>query len=57
MEDETDLEPASLNAASLDRMLGLYRGQAAACRTENQLNRLHIALDNYLTPTEVRHLN
>lgn len=40
---------------SLDRACRLYRRRVGRCRTENQVNRIHIALENYLTPAEVRH--
>jgi hypothetical protein len=39
----------------LDRAYRLYRRRIGRCRTENQLNRIHIALENYMTPAEVRH--
>ena len=39
----------------MERAYRLYRRYIRRCRTENQLNRVHIALDNYMTPTEVRH--
>jgi hypothetical protein len=39
----------------LDRVYRLYRKHLARCRTENQLNRLHIVLGNYMTPMEVRY--
>ena len=39
----------------LDRAFRVYRRRIARCRTENQQNRVHIALDNYMTPAEVRH--
>jgi hypothetical protein len=46
----------SSNAADrLDRALRLYRRKIARCRTENQLNRVHIAVENYMTPAELRH--
>ena len=41
-------------ADDFDRALRLYRRRSARCRTENQWNRLHIAIENYLTPLEVR---
>jgi len=39
----------------LDQALRLYRRRIARCRTDNQRNKLHIALENYMTPMEVRH--
>jgi len=45
----------SREANRMDRGYRLYRRRASRCRTENQLNRIHIALDNYMTPAEVRH--
>ncbi len=39
----------------LHQALRLYRRRIARCRTENQRNRVHIALENYMTPVEVRH--
>jgi hypothetical protein len=39
----------------MDRAYRLYRRYTRRCRTENQFNRVHIALDNYMTPAEVRH--
>lgn len=38
-----------------DRALRLYRQRVARCRTENQVNRIHIAIDNYMTPAEARY--
>jgi len=38
-----------------ERAFRLYRRRVGRCRTENQSNRLHIALDNYMTPAEVRY--
>jgi hypothetical protein len=40
---------------SLERVIGLYRRQVARCRTENQLNRVHIAVENHMTPAELRY--
>ena len=40
----------------LSRMYELYRRRIGRYRTENQLNKFHIALENYLTPAEARHL-
>ena len=45
----------SQEASRLERAYRLYRRYTKRCRTENQLNRVHIALDNYMTPAEVRH--
>ena len=39
----------------LERALSLYRRRLGRCRTDNERNRLHIALENYMTPMEVRH--
>jgi hypothetical protein len=41
----------------LDQAYRLYRRRIARCRTENQVNRLHIAVENYITPLEVRYFN
>lgn len=35
-------------------MIALYRRLAARCTTTNQLNRVHIALDNRMTPLDAR---
>lgn len=43
--------------ASFDRVWEIYRQRLARCRTENQSNRLHIVVENYVTPTEVRHFD
>ena len=40
----------SQEASRLERAYRLYRRYTKRCRTENQLNRVHIALDNYMTP-------
>jgi hypothetical protein len=42
-------------AQRMDRALRLYRKRIARCRTANQVNRVHIALANYMTPAEARH--
>ena len=47
-------EPAP-EANRLDRALRLYRWRIGRCRTENRVNRVHIALANYMTPAEVRY--
>src|SRR5512139_443010 len=39
----------------LDRAYRLYRRRIERCRTENQRNAVHIVLENYMTPAEVRH--
>jgi hypothetical protein len=39
----------------MEQALRLYRRRVARCGTENQLNRLHIAVENYMTPAELRH--
>jgi hypothetical protein len=39
----------------LEREYRLYRKRIARCRTENQVNRVHIVLGNYMTPVEVRY--
>ena len=41
-------------ASDFERPLRLYRRRSERCRTENQWNRLHIAIENYMTPLEVR---
>jgi hypothetical protein len=38
-----------------ERALRLYHKRIARCRTPNQVNRIHIALDNYMTPAEARY--
>jgi hypothetical protein len=38
-----------------DRALRLYRKRIGRCRTPNQVNRVHIAIENYMTPAEVRY--
>ena len=43
-------------ASQLERAYRLYCKRIARCRTENQRNRVHIALENYMTPQEVRYL-
>jgi len=48
-------QPSSLSSR-LDRAYRLYRRRIGRCRTENQLNRIHLALENFLTPAEVRYL-
>jgi hypothetical protein len=40
----------------LERAYRLYARRVARCRTPNQRNRLHIALESYMTPLEVRYL-
>jgi hypothetical protein len=40
----------------LERAYWLYSRRIARCRTPNQRNRLHIALESYMTPLEVRYL-
>ncbi len=39
----------------LDQALRLYRWRIGRCHTINQINRVHIAIENYMTPAEVRH--
>jgi hypothetical protein len=48
--------PRSMASPSdhLERAYRLYRKRIARCRTENQLNHVHIALANYMTPEELR---
>jgi len=46
---------ASSASQRLEQALRLYRKRIGRCRTENQRNRVHIALENYMTPLEVRH--
>ena len=46
-------EPSRADAA-FDRAWQLYKRQIARCHTENQSNRLHTTIENYLTPDEVR---
>ncbi|MDQ2961563.1 MAG: hypothetical protein M3R31_00160 [Pseudomonadota bacterium] len=40
----------------MERAIRLYRKRISRCRTENQVNLVHIALENYITPDEVRYL-
>ena len=47
--------PAPSTPGRLERAYRLYRRRISRCRTENQRNRVHIALDNYMTPLEVRY--
>ena len=42
-------------SSRLEQAFRLYQRRIGRCRTENQLNRVHIALENYMTPAEVRH--
>jgi hypothetical protein len=51
------LRSTSPRSNRLERAVVLYRKRIARCRTENQVNRVHIALENYLTPTEARYLD
>jgi len=43
------------SANDLPRGYRLYRKRIARCRTPNQRNRVHIALESYMTPLEVRY--
>jgi len=47
---------SGLKASQLERAYRLYCKRIARCRTENQRNRVHIALENYMTPQEVLYL-
>ncbi|HET7096405.1 MAG TPA: hypothetical protein VFJ68_03385 [Casimicrobiaceae bacterium] len=48
--------PVAASAAErMERALRLYRKRIARCRTPNQVNRVHIALANYMTPAEARY--
>lgn len=49
------LRQTSSTASRLDRAYRLYRRRISRCRTENELNRIHIALENHMTPAEVRY--
>src|SRR5438045_4777312 len=42
-------------SSRLERAYLLYRKRVALCRTENQRNRVHIAVENYMTPAELRY--
>src|SRR5258708_1960926 len=44
-------------SSNLDQAYRLYRKRIARCRTENQFNRVHIAVENYMTPAELRYFN
>ena len=46
---------ASSPSDPLARAFRLYRQRIGRCRTENERNRIHIAVENYITPAEVRH--
>jgi hypothetical protein len=49
-------EPSRMSAADpLERGYRLYRKRIARCRTPNQRNRIHLALESYMTPLEVRY--
>jgi len=55
-------EPGAADGASspmqrMDRALRLYRRRISRCRTQNQLNRVNIAVENYVTPAEVRYFH
>jgi len=41
----------------LDQAYRIYRRRIDRCHTVNQLNRVHIAVENYMTPTEVHHFS
>jgi hypothetical protein len=49
--------PAASLSDRLDQACRAYRKRIARCRTENQRNRVHIAIENYMTPLEVRHFD
>jgi hypothetical protein len=49
--------PASSAAHRLEQALALYRKRIARCRTENQRNFVHIALENFMTPLEVHYFH
>ena len=51
------LRETSSLASRLDRAYRLCRRRIGRCRTENQLNRIHIALGSYMTPAEVRYFD
>jgi hypothetical protein len=44
-------------SARLEQAYRVYRKRVARCRTENQLNRVHIVAGNYMTPLEMRHFD
>src|SRR6266700_7054432 len=44
-------------SGKLDQAYRLYRKRIARCRTENQFNRIHIAVENYMTPAEMRYFD
>ncbi|HET7032544.1 MAG TPA: hypothetical protein VFJ48_05425 [Casimicrobiaceae bacterium] len=46
---------ASPPAKRMDRALRLYRKRIARCRMQGQIDRIHLALANYITPAEARH--
>jgi hypothetical protein len=46
-----------MSVDSIGRAYRVYRRRVARCRTENQVNRVHIVLGNYATPAEIRHFN
>lgn len=49
--------PHSAATPTFDRVWQIYRRRVACCRTENQSNRLHIVIENYMTPAEVHHFD
>jgi len=44
-------------SGKLEKAYRLHQRRIARCVTENQVNRVHIAVENYMTPAEVRYFN
>jgi hypothetical protein len=44
-------------SGKLEQAYRLYRRRIDRCVTENQINRVHIAVENYMTPAEARYFN
>ncbi|MGH8713827.1 MAG: hypothetical protein ACREYB_07460 [Casimicrobiaceae bacterium] len=45
--------PQAATASRFDRAWRLYCRRVQRCRTENQTNRLHLIIENYMTPMDV----
>jgi hypothetical protein len=48
-------DDASSTATRGEQALRLYKKRIGRCHTQNQVNRVHIAIENYMTPGEVRY--
>src|SRR2546429_9744287 len=51
------VRPMPSLSSRLGRAYCLYRKRIARCHTTNQLNRVHIAIENYITPAELRYFD